>query len=104
PGKGCAGGSANGGGSGVKYFRLLRVSLTRRKYRTMLTIGSFAVAMFLFGLLAIVQLSFNQGLEIAGADRLIVMNKISFIQPLPISYAERIKTVGGVNGVTHATW
>src|SRR5437870_808573 len=70
----------------------------------MLTIGSFAVAMFLFALLAIVQLAFNQGVEIAGADRLIVMNKIPFIQPLPLSYAERIKTVAGVKSVTHATW
>jgi putative ABC transport system permease protein len=88
----------------MKYFRLLQVSLMRRKFRTVLTVGSFAVAMFLFGLLAIVQLAFNQGVEIAGADRLIVMNKTSFIQPLPLSYMNRLKTIPGVKEVTHSTW
>ena len=88
----------------MKYFRLLQVSLLRRKFRTVLTVGSFAVAMFLFGLLAIVQLAFNQGAEIAGADRLIVMNKTSFIQPLPLSYMDRLKTLPGVKEVTHSTW
>ena len=56
----------------MKYLRLLRVSLLRKKFRTALTIGSFAVAMFLFGLLAVVQLAFNQGVEVGGrrpADR-----------------------------------
>src|ERR1700688_4618906 len=88
----------------MKYFRLLQVSLLRRKFRTVLTVGSFAVAMFLFGLLAIVQLAFNQGAEIAGADRLIVMNKTSFIQPLPLSYMDRLKALSGVKDVTHSTW
>ena len=67
----------------MKYFRLLRVSLMRKKFRTALTIGSFAVAMFLFGLLITIRTSFNQGVEVAGVDRLIVMNRITFIQPLP---------------------
>ena len=88
----------------MKYWRLLRVGLTRKKFRTALTIGSFAVAMFLFGLLAIVQLAFNQGVEIAGADRVIVMNKVSFIQPLPISYKEQLAALPGVRQVTNATW
>ena len=53
------------------------MSLLRKKFRTALTIGSFAVAMFLFGLLIIVRIAFNQGVEMAGADRLIVMNQIT---------------------------
>src|SRR5580765_7548945 len=88
----------------MKYWRLLRVGLTRKKFRTALTIGSFAVAMFLFGLLAVVQLAFNQGVEIAGADRVIVMNKVSFIQPLPISYKDQLAALPGVRQVTNATW
>jgi putative ABC transport system permease protein len=88
----------------MKYARLLRVSLLRKKFRTALTIGSFAVAMFLFGLLTVVRLSFNQGVEIAGADRLIIMNRISFIQPLPFSYRDRIAQVPGIKEVTHASW
>jgi putative ABC transport system permease protein len=88
----------------MKYMRLLKVSLTRKKFRTALTIGSFAVAMFLFGLLAVVHLAFNQGVEIAGADRLIVMNRVSFIQPLPLSYDQELARLPGVKGVTHSTW
>ena len=88
----------------MKYFRLLRVSLLRKKFRTALTIGSFAVAMFLFGLLITIRTSFNQGIEVAGADRLIIMNRITFIQPLPQSYSGRITSISGVKQITHATW
>jgi putative ABC transport system permease protein len=88
----------------MKYFRLLRVSLLRKKFRTLLTIGSFAVAMFLFGLLITIRISFNQGTEVAGADRLIIMNRITFIQPLPGSYAGRISSIPGIKQITHATW
>jgi|CZKC01.1.fsa_nt_gi putative ABC transport system permease protein len=88
----------------MKYFRLLRVSLLRKKFRTALTIGSFAVAMFLFGLLITIRISFNQGVEVAGADRLIIMNRITFIQPLPSSYSGRISAIPGIKQITHATW
>ncbi len=88
----------------MKYLRLLRVSLFRKKIRTTLTIGSFAVAMFLFGLLVVIRVAFNQGVAVAGADRLIVMNRITFIQSLPFSYRDRIAAIPGVSEVTFATW
>jgi putative ABC transport system permease protein len=80
------------------------VNLFRKKIRTGLTIGSFAIAMLLFGLLVIIRFAFNQGVEVAGADRLIVMNRVTFIEPLPISYMDRIAAMPGVKAVTHATW
>lgn len=88
----------------MKYLHLLRVSLFRKKIRTALTIGSFAVAMFLFGLLVVINIAFNQGVAVAGADRLIVMNRITFIEPLPFSYRDRIAAIPGVKEVTFATW
>jgi len=88
----------------MKYARLVLSNLFRKKIRTTLTVGSFAVALFLFGLLAVVRGAFNQGLEVAGADRLVVVNKVSIIQPLPISYKERLAQVPGVKQVTHANW
>jgi putative ABC transport system permease protein len=88
----------------MKYFRLLRVSLFRKKIRTILTIASFAIAMMLFGLLVIIRIAFNQGVEVAGADRLIVMNRVTFIQPLPYSYRNRIEAIKGVKEVTFASW
>jgi putative ABC transport system permease protein len=88
----------------MKYFRLLRVNLFRKKIRTLLTIGSFAVAMFLFGLLIIIRGAFNQGVEVAGADRLVVTNRMSLIQPLPLSYDNRLAGITGIRNVTHASW
>jgi putative ABC transport system permease protein len=88
----------------MKYFRLLRVSLFRKKIRTILTIASFSIAMLLFGLLLIIRLAFNQGAEIAGADRLIVMNRVTFVEPLPLAYRNRMTAIHGVKDVTYATW
>jgi putative ABC transport system permease protein len=88
----------------MKYFRLLRVSLFRKKIRTILTILSFTIAMVLFGLLVVVRLAFNQGVVAAGADRLIVMNRVTFVQPLPLAYRGRMEAVQGVKAITYATW
>jgi putative ABC transport system permease protein len=88
----------------MKYLALVLANLRRKKVRTTLTIGSFAAALFLFGLLVAVRGAFNQGVEVAGADRLIVLNRVSLIQPLPIAYRDRILQVPGVKAVTYATW
>jgi putative ABC transport system permease protein len=88
----------------MKYVPLILSNLFRKKIRTVLTIGSFAVALFLFGLLAVVHGAFNQGVDMAGADRLVVINKVSIIQPLPISYEERLLRIPGVKQVTHQNW
>lgn len=88
----------------MKYLPLILTSLFRKKIRTTLTMGSFAVALFLFGLLAVVRGAFNQGLEVAGADRLVIVNKVSIIQPLPESYQDRLLRIPGVKGVTHYNW
>ena len=74
----------------MKYQHLVLHNLLRRKVRTGLTIGSFAVALFLFGILAVVRGAFQQGVEVAGADRLVVVNKVSFIQPLPFAHRDRL--------------
>jgi putative ABC transport system permease protein len=88
----------------MKYFPLIMANLFRKKLRTTLTVGSFAVALFLFGLLVVVHGAFNQGVSMAGADRLDVINKVSLIQPLPISYREQILRISGVKEVTHENW
>lgn len=88
----------------MKHLALVLANLKRKKVRTTLTIGSFAAALFLFGLLIAVRGAFNQGVEVAGADRLIVINRVSLIQPLPISYHDRLLQVPGVKAVTYASW
>jgi putative ABC transport system permease protein len=88
----------------MKFLPLLLANLGRRKIRTILTIGSFAVAMFLFGILGSIHYGFRQGIDLAGADRLVVIGRTSIIQPLPITYQARLKRISGVRDVAHSTW
>jgi putative ABC transport system permease protein len=88
----------------MKYRGLIFANLFRKKFRFLLTIGSFAVALFLFGLLAVVKGAFSQGVDIAGADRLVIINRVSIIQPLPLSYKDRILRIPGVKSITHDNW
>jgi putative ABC transport system permease protein len=88
----------------MKFAPLIFANLFRKMLRTTLTVGSFAVALFLFGLLVVVRGAFNQGLDVAGADRLVVINKTSIIQPLPLSYSDRLTQMPGIKDVTHMNW
>jgi putative ABC transport system permease protein len=88
----------------MKFLGLIRANLFRKKIRFILTIGSFAVALFLFGILAVVRVAFSGGVDIAGADRLVVINRTSIIQPLPFAYADKIKRIPGVKEITFANW
>jgi putative ABC transport system permease protein len=88
----------------MKFAPLILANLFRKKLRTTLTIGSFAVALFLFGLLAVVRGAFNQGIDVAGADRLVIVNKVSIIQPLPFSYRDQILRIPGVKDITFDNW
>ena len=88
----------------MKYFYLVWSNLKRRKVRTALTVSSIIVAFVLFGILAAVNKAFNAGVDLAGEERLILRNKVSIIQLLPISYQDRIRSTDGVEAVTHATW
>jgi putative ABC transport system permease protein len=88
----------------MKFLPLIFANLLRKKVRTILTMGSFAVALFLFGLLVAIDGAFSQGIDVAGADRLMVINKASLIQPLPLPYRDRILRIPGVKQVTWANW
>ena len=88
----------------MKYGHLILTNLFRKKTRTALTAGSFAVALFLFGILAVVRGAFQQGVDVAGADRLVVVNRVSIIQPLPLAYRDRLTRIPGVTQVTFANW
>jgi putative ABC transport system permease protein len=44
------------------------------------------------------------GVQLAGADRLIVRDKVSIIQFLPESYKARMERIPGVSLATHQTW
>ena len=88
----------------MKFLPLIFANLRRKKIRTTLTVGSFIVAFFLFGLLGAIRYGFRQGIEVAGADRLVVIGRTSIIQPLPLTYLERLKRIPGVRHAAHSTW
>lgn len=88
----------------MKFLFLVLSNLKRKKLRTTLTILSIFIAFLLFGILCAIKAGFLGGVEIAGADRLIVRHKVSFIQPLPQSYEAKIAAIPGVAATTALTW
>lgn len=88
----------------MKFLHLIRGNLGRKKLRTALTLLSILVAFLLFGFLCAIRQALVGGVELAGADRLIVRHKVSIIQLLPQAYQARMARVPGVAAVAHQTW
>lgn len=88
----------------MKFRGLIFANLFRKKVRLVLTIGSFAIALVLFTFLAVVYSAFNRGIEIAGADRLVIENRIGLMGTMPISYDDQVRAIPGVKYVTHDHW
>ena len=74
---------------------LIRKNLFRRKLRAILMMVSILIAFAIFAVLASFERAFNAGQDRATPDRLVVVNKISFTQPLPISYYNRVAAIDG---------
>ena len=88
----------------MKYFYLVWKSLWRKKVRTILTMLSVLVAFLLFGLLSAFDTAFSGGVDVANASRLVTIDKISLINPVPASYQQKIKAVPGVTQVAMTNW
>jgi putative ABC transport system permease protein len=88
----------------MKFLHLIWCNLKRKKLRTSLTLLSIVVAFILFGFLSAIQQALVGGVALAGADRLIVREKVSIINLLPVSYEARMDRIPGVDFATHQTW
>ena len=88
----------------MKFFRLIWSNVWRKRIRTSLTILSILVAFLLFTLLNAVGQAFGTGGLMTGAERLVVLDKITIINPLPLSYKNRIAAIPGVDLVTQQSW
>ncbi|MFP5229224.1 MAG: ABC transporter permease [Acidobacteriota bacterium] len=88
----------------MKFSRLILANLLRKKARLILTIGSFAVALFLFALLGVVNDAFSRGADVVSANRLVTINRTSIINTIPLSYRDEILRIPGVTYVTHDNW
>ena len=88
----------------MKFLPLVWKNIWRRKFRTIFTLLSIFIAFVLFGILMTIRQSFSFGVEIAGADRLVLIHKVSLIMSLPVSYQARLQQTKGVELASHQTW
>ncbi len=90
----------------MKFFGYLRANLGRNRVRTTLTIIAIAIAMFLFCFLEATLSALQTGIDSSSDRRLIVRNRVSLVQPLPIAYRSKIQSVPGVaeNGTAFGIW
>ena len=57
------------------------------------------------GILTIIVSAYgDMGVDMAGQGRLMVIDKVSIINPLPASYEQQIRQIEGVTDITHANW
>ena len=85
-------------------FRLLLKNAFRHRLRTALTMVGLVVAIGAFGLLRTIVDAWYAGVDASSSARLVTRSSISLTFPLPLNYAERIKAVDGVKGVSWANW
>ena len=88
----------------MKFLPLLWSNLMRRKFRTICTTLSILFAFVLIGALLSIRAGFSRGVDVTGADRLVVSQKTSMNQPMPLAYRERLASIPGVAAVTYAGW
>jgi putative ABC transport system permease protein len=88
----------------MKFLPLIWMAVWRRRLRTTFTLLCIFIAFLLFGIVMTIRTAFSLGIDVAGLDRLVLINKITLILPLPISYQNRIQGTPGVEAVTHSTW
>ena len=88
----------------MRFLPLILANLRRRKLRTVLTMASVAMAMFLYASLR----SFGTTLDsltAAGSDtRMVVRNATGIVFTLPPAYQQRLEAVPGVASVAPAAW
>ncbi len=83
---------------------LMWKNVWRRKLRAILTIVSILIAFLIFGVLRSFDQALHAGVDLAAADRLVVVSKVNFTVSLPYAYVNKIAAVDGVKRVTFATW
>ena len=87
-----------------RFLPLIWRNAIRSKRRTVLTVLSIIVSLFLFSTIRTVLTSFDASLETADAARLVTRRSTSLTFPLPLSYRDRLTQIPGVEAVTWSNW
>jgi putative ABC transport system permease protein len=85
-------------------IKLLTRNALRQKLRMSLTMIGLVVAICAFGLLRTIVDAWYAGVDATSSVRLVTRNSISLVFPLPLSYAQRMRQVDGVTGVSWGNW
>src|SRR5580765_4399024 len=88
----------------MKFLSLILKSARRSKRRTVLTILSVALAVFLFAALRAVLDGFNAATEGSSSTRIVTIRSTSLIFSMPSSHANGIRNTAGVEDLTWANW
>ncbi|MBK7768422.1 MAG: ABC transporter permease [Sulfuritalea sp.] len=85
-------------------LKLLLKNAFRHRLRTLLTMVGMIVAVCAFGLLRTIIDAWYAGAEGTSSTRLVTRNAISLTFVLPLNYADRVRRVEGVTGVSWSNW
>ncbi len=85
-------------------WQLLWRNLFGHPVRSLLTIASVAVAVFLICMLHAVTSGLSRTLSAASANRLLVQSAVSLFVDLPLSYQQKLATVPGVEAICRWQW
>jgi putative ABC transport system permease protein len=89
----------------LRQLPLVWKNSVRNRRRSLLTIGSIAASLCLLGVLGTLYYAFfHSEASEEQALRLIVRNRISLANPLPVSYGPKIRQVPGVEEMTIFQW
>ncbi|MFN0248944.1 MAG: ABC transporter permease [Kofleriaceae bacterium] len=79
-------------------------NLTRRVWRTILTLSAIALVVLIFCTIKTVDVAFMAAADDAMADRLATRHKVSLTMQLPKRYIDNVRAVPGVTKATWANW
>lgn len=85
-------------------FRLVRRNVTQHPLRSLLTVGSLVVAIFLLCMLRSLIVALNSGVQDAQSNRYWVQSAVSLFVNMPISYQQKIEGVEGVEETCKWQW
>src|SRR6185295_15684716 len=88
----------------MKYAKLVFKNILRNKRRTLLTISSLVVSLFLIISLATILTEFDRGSEEASPLRLVSRHAVSLGFFIPMAHLQKIKTVPGVKEAMPFSW
>src|SRR4030095_32437 len=88
----------------MKFAKLILKNVLRNKRRTLLTVSSLVVSLFLIITLATIFTEFDRGADEANPLRLVTRHAVSLGFTMPMAHLQKIKTVPGVKDAMPFNW